>query len=200
MTVSVNIPNNNREGQSFMQGAAGQDEMVEIGELPPVTEEVWDIGDDRWYVPGDTEKPRTQALEVPQEAQWWLNVIDQVTKSNRPNAFWEKIKVNSTWNFDLLYSLLKDYHDQQVIEFLQYGWPIDRDMKHPLQLGGRNHKGGTEFEEHIDQYLVQEIGMGAMIGPFESIPFSTPVAIPPISSRPKRGVTKDELYSIVVGR
>ena len=38
----------------------------------------------------------------------------------------------------------------------------------------------------MDRYIEKEIQMGAIIGPFESIPFKCPVAISPISTRPKK--------------
>ena len=57
----------------------------------------------------------------------------------------------------------------------------------PWKWGGINHKGATLFPEQVDKYIEKEIQKGATIGPFECIPFKTcPVAISPISTRPKR--------------
>ena len=52
--------------------------------------------------------------------------------------------------------------------------------------GGINHKGATQFPQHVDDYIKKEIEHGAVIGPFEAIPFKSQVAISAISTRPKK--------------
>ena len=98
------------------------------------------------------------------------------------------IQVNHNLNFDLLDGLLSEYHDKQILEFLKYGWPIERDMDIALEMSSINHKGATEFQEDIDLYIKREVELGATIGSFDAIPFRGPVAISPLSSRPKKGV------------
>ena len=73
-----------------------------------------------------------------------------------------------------------------MVQFLEFGWPVDRDPDHPLELGGINHKGATQFPETIDKYIEKELKHGAMLGPLDHIPFRSPVAISPLSTRPKR--------------
>ena len=94
--------------------------------------------------------------------------------------------VNKTWNCQLLSDLLVDYHDSEILDLIVYGWPVECDDNIPLELGGHNHKGATEFDEVIDAYIEKEKQMGAVLGPFESIPFQGPVAISPLSTQPKR--------------
>ena len=55
-------------------------------------------------------------------------------------------------------------------------------------MGGINHKGATSFPSHIDNYIETELQHKAIIGPFQSIPFtkSTPVGVSPLSSRSKK--------------
>ena len=88
--------------------------------------------------------------------------------------------------------MLSDYADRLVVEFLQYGWPIDRDPDIPLEMGGRNHRGAVDFPDHIDAYVKKEIQLGAQVGPFEAIPFAgnTITAISPLSTRPKKDSDK----------
>ena len=69
---------------------------------------------------------------------------------------------------------------------LKYGWPIDRDADKPLEKGEINHRGATEYAEHIDKYIERETTLGAMIGPFDSIPFTSQVAISPLSTCEKK--------------
>ena len=116
----------------------------------------------------------------------WVRIIELVMLSQKPNKDGCRIRVNNIWNFELLSSLLADYPDKDVIECLRYGWPLDRDDNAPLEMGGVNHKGATEYPEHIDKYIQKEIGLGAIIGPFDAIPFTGQVGISPLSTREKR--------------
>ena len=93
--------------------------------------------------------------------------------------------VNTAWNIPLLNGLLQDYHDKKITDFLQYSFPVEREEV-PLELGDRNHKGVTMHPEQVTKYISKEISLGATIGPFDSIPFKAPVAISPISTRPKK--------------
>ena len=77
----------------------------------------------------------------------------------------------------MLESLLSNYEDKEIIDLLKFGWPIDRDPNIQLDMGGINHKGATEYEDHVDRYIQKEIGLGACIGPFDHIPFKGQVAI-----------------------
>ena len=97
-----------------------------------------------------------------------------------------KVDINMTWNLQLLTSLLQNYHDREIPQFLRYGFPVEHDDDSPLILSGINHKGATDFPEHIENYLEKERSMGATIGPFECIPFKGPVAISPLSTQPKK--------------
>ena len=46
-------------------------------------------------------------------------------------------------------SNLSDYEHRQVIGFLQFGWPVVRDMNTELEMGGINHKGVTDHAEQV---------------------------------------------------
>ena len=134
--------------------------------------------------------PDIRMIDTSEEHLQWLKIIELVEVSNVHNKDLCKIKVNSTWNFELLNALLVDYHDQQIVELLKYGFPIERDENNPLEMGGINHKGVTEFETEVDAYIQKELRHGAMIGPFENIPFKGQVAISPLNSHLKKGSNK----------
>ena len=116
----------------------------------------------------------------------WLELIEKVTQSGLPNFKACRVTVNTHWNIQLLHSLLREYDDKEVIDLLQFGFPIERDNEIPLEMGGINHNGATKFEEHIDRYIQAELSHSATIGPFEAIPFNGQVAISPLSSRAKK--------------
>ena len=137
--------------------------------------------------PGEPEQIHGAKIVTTKENEQWLKIIELVIMSGKPNCEACQIRVNHNWNFKLLSDLLVDYHDREVLKYLQFGWPIDRDNDAPLEMGGHNHKGTTEYPDHIDKYIAKEIALGAMIGPFDVIPFDkVPVGISPLSSRRKK--------------
>ena len=145
------------------------------------------LGDEMWDVP---EKPELQGdlkFHITPEMDQWVRIIELVILSGKPNKDLCKIKIIHKLNFELMENLLSEYDDKEIIMLLKYGFPIERDMNIPLEMGGINHKSATEFPQHVDAYIEKEIRLGVTIGPFEKIPFNTaPVAISPISTRPKK--------------
>ena len=155
-----------------------------------VQSDSWEIevvlGNDNFDLRG---APESLVKAIPKPEPAYLEIIDAAMKvklSGLQNWQSCKIPVGGKINIPLLSELLVDYEDVQILQYLQFGWPIERDPEAPLELGDINHKGATEFETHIDQYIHRELGLGTMIGPFDSIPFSDQVAISPLSTRPKR--------------
>ena len=83
--------------------------------------------------------------------------------------------------------MLVNYHDNDIVDMLHFGFPVERSSDVPLEMGRLNHKGATSFPEHIDSYITKEMELGAVMGPFEAIPFkNSPVAISPLSTREKK--------------
>ena len=69
-------------------------------------------------------------------------------------------------------SLLHDYHDKEVVEFLRYGWPANRLPSMPTPaVSFLNHKSATDHPRFVQKYLEKELALGAVMGPFENIPF-----------------------------
>ena len=75
-----------------------------------------------------------------------------------------------------------------VIKYLKYGWPANRlPAAPPPTIGNKNHASATKFPEFVSQYLSSEIKKGAVMGPFEEVPFDHGrVGVSPLSTRPKR--------------
>ena len=142
--------------------------------------------------PGMLERMDHTYRDVDCELQAYIDIIQHVYNTGVPNFQKARIPVCTKWNIPLLEGLLSEYHDAQILDFLVYGWPIDRNPDIPLEMGGRNHAGATNFPEHIDAYIHKETSLKAQIGPFDSIPFQshTMVAISPLSTREKRDTTQ----------
>ena len=112
---------------------------------------------------------------------------ERVHASGFPNYVSCRLPVPSRLNIPLWRQYLHDYHDARICDFLEYGWPVGYDYStqgFPVsQL--RNHQGALLFPDAIDSYLQNEICRNAVLGPFETNPFSCPVALSPLNSVPK---------------
>ena len=138
-------------------------------------------------VPGQMEQQTHVTMMLNDYNKYWLDVVREVRNSGTFNFKVAKVNVNTNWNVQLLRSLLTDYYDAGIVDFLQYRFPINR-ADVPLELGDRNHKGATLYPDQVDKYIAKELKLGAMVGPFEKIPFEgeEPVAISPLSTRKKK--------------
>ena len=57
--------------------------------------------------------------------EFWLTANRLVRESRKENYAGCKIPVNSDWDLDLLQDWLQGYHDQKVIDYLRFGWPLN---------------------------------------------------------------------------
>ena len=128
-------------------------------------------------VPHKREGQECGDISVSWNSQQWVDICNKVVESGCYNFQRCKINVNSNWNIPLLESLLSDYWDKEIIKFLQFGFPVERSDNVPLEMGGINHKGATDYEDHVDEYIKKEIELNSTIGPFENIPFKGNVAV-----------------------
>lgn len=83
--------------------------------------------------------------------------------------------------------LLKGYHDIQVVDFLEYGWPADFAADSPRVPSVTNHQNDHDDTKCIEAYIKKELEYGAMLGPFSAPPFKPWTQISPMMTHPKRG-------------
>ena len=93
-----------------------------------------------------------------------------VASHKKPNYLGARIKVDSQLNLQEWYDQLYDYWDQQLLEFLTFGFPLDFHRNSPLSWEGDNHKSALEYPQDIDAYLKEEIHFNAIVGPFDKHP------------------------------
>ena len=68
-----------------------------------------------------------------------------VKKTGKPNFFQAHLPVTSQLNVDKWKTLLKDYWDQQLLQLLQFGFPLDFNRCGPLKHKVGNHSSANEF-------------------------------------------------------
>ena len=83
-----------------------------------------------------------------------------------------RIPVPHKWNLELLANLLGDYQHRDIVEWLQFVWPVSRHpwLADPVSVG-KNHRGAVEFLSAISRYIEKGIRKQHIIGPFNTNPF-----------------------------
>ena len=114
-------------------------------------------------------------------------VYDIVKTSNFPNYLHARVRVASGLRIDNWRQVLRDYPDIQLVDFLEFGWPLDFTAPLPPKPTFQNHERNTENLVHIEKYLEKEIKHKAIAGPFPSKPFTPWTQVSPLMTRPKKG-------------
>jgi len=113
-------------------------------------------------------------------------VSDIVTASGKYNFELLRIPVKSNWNITRCRSLLEDYDDKTICDYIEFGWPVSHTLVKKLNQKTENHAGVLQYEEAIDEYLKVEVERGSAIGPFQKNPFNREIAISPLNAIPKK--------------
>ena len=126
-----------------------------------------------------------------------MALFEHVNASGKPNFQGCRIPLyGSKLNLSVWREKLRSYEDRVVVEFLEYGFPLDFDRSKQLSSeAGRNHKGARDYPEFVQKYLSKECEEVRIVGPFKENPLSVPLAVSPINTVPKS--SEDERRVIV---
>ena len=127
-----------------------------------------------------------------------LDVHEKVIQSGKYNFEGCRIPVNEKLNIQYIREMLHDYKDQQLCDFLEFGFPIGytgnneilKNVSKKDTWKFKNHKGAEEFKEDMLTYLQKESSNKAIIGPFRENPFKSGIKISPLNSIPKKDTTE----------
>lgn len=111
------------------------------------------------------------------------------SRLQQPNAFGAKVLVSTSLLLSNWRTLLSNYHDNIVIDFLSYGWPVNYTAHTPPVSSLHNHPSATNFDSHVQTYLDTELSWNAIAGPFDHPPFADDFVSSPLQTVPKRGTS-----------
>ena len=114
----------------------------------------------------------------------------QVRATVIPNYIGERIPVSSGLKIPAWRALLTDYHDKQLPDFLEFGWPADYSAETPPVSVMANHYNDAESVLHMEDYINTKLAHGSLLGPFDAPPFQPWTQVSPWMTRPKRGSNK----------
>ena len=107
----------------------------------------------------------------------------RVRESCLPNYMGIRVPVTTNLNIANWRSFLVDYWDDQLVDLLEFGFPLDFDRSLKLLSVKDNHKSAIDYEEHVNHYLQEELDHGAILGPFKNKPIKLHVS--PFMTREK---------------
>ena len=102
----------------------------------------------------------------PMSSQCPIELHKKVKLGNKPNFLGARISVRSQLNVDQWKHYLVDYWDEQLLEFLQFGFPLGFNRQCTLKSDSNNHKSAVEYPKDIETYLTEEREFGSIVGPF----------------------------------
>ena len=124
----------------------------------------------------------------------FLDDHHKVIASGKYNFEGYRIPVNEILNIEYINSLLHDYNDPLLCDFLEFGFltgyhgnnEIFQQIKKKDVCKFKNHKGAEEYKEDTLSYLVKESIHKAIIGPFKENTSNYGIKIGPLNSVPKK--------------
>ena len=98
----------------------------------------------------------------------WANVPSVIEAHKIIKKFMKaRIQVHSQLNITAWKSYLNKYWDKQIVDLLQYGFPLDFVPSRRLESTHINDSSVLKFPEHVKNYSKTEIEYGAILGPFQ---------------------------------
>ena len=121
-----------------------------------------------------------------------VRLHERIFASGLPNYKGLRIPLPSKLNIAQWQSSLQDYHNNVIVDYLEFGWPVGYDYeKYGFPVSQlRNHLGAINYPNDLDIYLKAELARSSIAEPFLSPPFSGRLAISPLNSVPKKDLTE----------
>ena len=129
----------------------------------------------------------TGLLDSGDEISQFFHNYQKIIASGLYNFECCKISLRTRLNIPFFQFMLADYDDVAIVELLKYGFPIGFAGKLSKKQGPiKNHRGVIEYPKEVQKYLEKEKHYGAILGPFDQVPFSEDFCISPLNTVSKK--------------
>ena len=135
---------------------------------------------DRWPFPTSTAN-RLSPIH--------MHIYQKVRSTSVPNYMSARVPIPSQLNCDAWDTLLSDYHDNEICQFLRYGWPSNYTAPTPPTPTVRNHPSALAHMAEVDRFIDKELSKGALLGPFVNVPFAPWTQTSPLMTAEKKDST-----------
>jgi hypothetical protein len=109
-----------------------------------------------------------------------MALYDVVKATDVPNYKQARIPLPHKLNIKEWRAYLSNYHDSELCDLLEYGWPMDYTPSQPLVSADTNHQTANVYPQHVAAFLDKEGRHGALMGPFPTLPFMEGYQISPL--------------------
>ena len=103
------------------------------------------------------------------------------------------VPVNTKWDLNKFELLLQYYHDNSIVDFMRYGWPISHDGRAGNNKVPNNWPGVQNNREAVASYFQRELSDGSVLGPFNGNPFCSNALLSPLNTRDKKDSTEKRI-------
>ena len=132
--------------------------------------------------------------------QYFVDLHNKVSSFNTYNHLGarvslphNKINVNKFREY-----LPKDYDDNVLMQYLEFGFPLGLVEDFILHPSLKNHSSSYEYFSHIDKFMANELKFGGVTGPFNNSPYS-PIMISPLMTAPKKPSSRRAVFDASFG-
>ena len=113
-------------------------------------------------------------------------LYSEVVSHGLPNFKGARVPVMHQLNIPQWRKMQHLLPDQQLVDFLEYGFPVGYTGTEISILGLPNHSSAMYHAPHVHKYLDTEVSKQAMLGPLKCQPFQEWFRVNPAMTRPKR--------------
>ena len=96
-----------------------------------------------------------------------LEIHAFVRATGKYNYMGVRIPVKSQLNLAAWKAELTTYLDQQLLQLIEFGFPLEFNRQCPLKFEGDNHISATEYPADIEAYIQEKCHFDAILGPFQ---------------------------------
>ena len=146
-------------------------------------------GDDTMPTAQEAPRPRPQQSDVDSFNAQLRGIFNTVTRDGRYNYQGARCRVPSGLCINAWRAYLADYTDGHLVDFLEFGWPVNFARGAPLSATLENHPSALQHEKDVEFYIATELGHHALAGPFGGPPV-TPLHVSPLMTRVKKDSDK----------
>ena len=90
------------------------------------------------------------------------------------------------------------YEHADIVQYLEYGFPLGLSELSELKSSTRNHGSSYGFYTHVDKFVTEEILNGGLAGPFPKAPWWDCI-ISPMMTAPKKPDSRRTVYDATYG-
>ena len=115
----------------------------------------------------------------------YISMAKSIRSTGLPNYRQARFPVHSDLNIQAWESLLKDSPNTRLLDYLKFGFPLSL-CNHEFLANKDivNHFSALQHPSAVTEYLQKEVKLGAILGPFEEVPYHE-FHCSPLLTRPK---------------